>query len=196
MASELHLTMASISKRPMHLRPPLPIFLVGLVASFVFFAMPMVAAHGPRIGFTSQLTRNKPQHARRANSNRTRLESNDLPDVVGFLNAAGKAFDEARRRLKRDGVVGTQDLNPEGHPVAFGDLPWQAQTAIGDLWYSMGDLRKIAPKFWNDVITGAWETAYQDLGELSRANRISKIRARRDSKLVRDAIDIGAVPDF
>ena len=180
----------------MNLRPALRTLIAGLVAPVALCAVPTVATADPGIECPSQPTSNKPQDASRANRNRAKLERNEVPDVVTFLNAAGKAFDEARRRLKGNGAVGTQDFYPLGHPVAFGDLPWQAQTAVGDLWYSMGDLRKTAPKFWNDVISGAWETAYQDLGELSRGNRISKIRARRDSKLVRDAIDIDAVPDF
>ena len=78
----------------------------------------------------------------------------------------------------------------------FARLPWQAQTVIADLWYNMGDLSdaSVAPVFWKQVTTGDWEGAYRNLRNFSQKDPRLADRARGDSKLLRDAIDIGTLP--
>jgi len=93
-----------------------------------------------------------------------------------YLNSAGDAYDQAAG---------------EG---AFAKLPWQAQTAISDLWYNMNDLRKRAPDFWRQVTTGDWNGAYQNLQNFTQKDSRLADRARSNSFLVKDAIDHGTLP--
>ena len=77
-------------------------------------------------------------------------------------------------------------------------MPWQAQTVIADLWYNMGDLRdpKVAHVLWRQVTTGDWEGAYRNLRNFSQRDPTLAARARRDAKLLRDAIDAGKLTDY
>ena len=79
----------------------------------------------------------------------------------------------------------------------FSDLPWQAQTAIADLWYNLGSLkdRRVAPILWKQVTAGDWEGAYRNLRSFSGQKTLAE-RARRDAKLLRDAIDIGWLQSY
>src|SRR5437660_8166415 len=84
----------------------------------------------------------------------------------------------------------------EASPTAnLRDLPWQAQTVIADIWYNMGDLRRKAPRFWNQVIRGAWQDAYDELNNRFAPNQRDdsalNVRARRDAQVLKEGIDSG-----
>ena len=129
----------------------------------------------------------KGQHARDALAKTpvsiTAPEAGQINEAVlnSKLNAAGKAFDDQNHR-----------------PGEFTKLPWQAQTVIADLWYNMGDLRdpKVAHVLWRQVTTGDWEGAYRNLRNFSQRDPTLAARARRDAKLLRDAIDAGKLTDY
>ena len=110
----------------------------------------------------------------------TREEASQINRIVlnSKLNAAAKAFDD--------------ELANAGQ---FSKLPWHAQTVIADLWYNMGDLRDAAPRLWQQVTSGDWEAAYRNLRTFSHHPSLAA-RARRDAELIRDAIDIGVLPDY
>ena len=110
----------------------------------------------------------------------TREEASQIDNIVlnSKLNAAAKAFDDK-----------------VGNTGEFSKLPWHAQSVIADLWYNMGDLRKAAPRLWEHFTSGDWEAAYRNLRSFSHHPGLAA-RARRDAELIRDAIDIGVLPDY
>lgn len=112
-----------------------------------------------------------------------------------YPNAAGAAFNTAKASLPGQQNSNGQELDPDGNPAEFKGLPWQAQTVISDLWYNMGDLSVKAPNLWRQMTTGDWEGAYRNLRDFSHGDPVLARRARRDARLLRDALDIGTLPE-
>jgi GH24 family phage-related lysozyme (muramidase) len=77
----------------------------------------------------------------------------------------------------------------------FYELPAGVQTAITDLAYQYGDGTNLAtrtPTYWNDVITGDWSAA---VNELNNFGDHFPTRRGLEAKLIQNDIDAGAVPD-
>lgn len=77
----------------------------------------------------------------------------------------------------------------------FYELPAGVQTAITDLAYQYGDGTNLAtrtPKYWNDVITGDWSTA---VNELNNFGDHTPTRRQLEAKLIQNDIAAGAVPE-
>jgi len=116
--------------------------------------------------------------ARHSTLSLTPKEADQLNRAVmtSNFNAAGKAFNNA---------------SPNAN---FIDLPWQAQTAIADLWYNRGNLTAADPKFWGQVTSGDWKSAVGHLQTLNTGNESLKRRAKTDAELLKQAVDAGTLP--
>jgi GH24 family phage-related lysozyme (muramidase) len=94
-----------------------------------------------------------------------------------YFDATGQAYD-----------------NKTSLGVSFSDLPTGAQTAICDLWYNMGPLSSKAPDFWNQVTTGQWQDAINNLTQdFSKDPRLDE-RAKAAGQLLQDALKAGTLP--
>lgn len=113
-----------------------------------------------------------------------------------YFDQAGRAFNQTKNNLAGGRTNADVAMDPDGNAMEFSKLPWQVQTAIADLWYNMGDLRVAAPQLWNQVTTGDWEGAYQNLRNFTQIDTTLAARARGNAKLLRDAIDMGAIADY
>jgi hypothetical protein len=136
----------------------------------------LVAQMSPYLGLTGKAAKDALAKSPLA-INKDQAGQIDRAAFNSYLNAAGSAF------------------NDSTDSTTFSKLPWQAQTAIGDVWYNMGDLRDAAPNFWQQVTSGDWESAYRNLMNFTQKDKVLAARARRNAKLLRDAIDVGALPD-
>ena len=98
-----------------------------------------------------------------------------------YFNATGEAFD-----------------NKTTLGVTFSDLPTEAQTAICDLWYNMGNLSSAAKCFWRQVYSGQWQEAIDNLTSKttpfsSSDDRLNE-RAAADGQLLQNALNAGTLP--
>ncbi|HSS12561.1 MAG TPA: pesticin C-terminus-like muramidase, partial [Rhizomicrobium sp.] len=74
----------------------------------------------------------------------------------------------------------------------FQDLPRNAQTAIFSVAHQYGtNLATRTPNFWNQVTTGRWQDAYDNLRNFGDAHRS---RRRAEGVLMLDAINSGDLP--
>lgn len=105
------------------------------------------------------------------------LNSHVMPS---YFSGLGTAYDNAAS-------------NSDYWPLS--DMPWQAQTVLADLWYNMGDLRHAAPNFWNEMRSGDWDAAYNNLMNFtSNPGDALYKRAQSDAALLKQAMDIGSLP--
>lgn len=93
-----------------------------------------------------------------------------------YFNSAGSAYDGASAKF---------DLS---------QLPWQAQTVLADLWYNMGDLRVAAPNFWQQMTSGDWQGAYNNLMDFTKKDDRLRERAQADGALLKQAMDACTLP--
>jgi hypothetical protein len=79
--------------------------------------------------------------------------------------------------------------------VTFSDLPSEAQTALCDLWYNMGDLSSAAPNLWSQVTTGQWQAAITNLtNNFSSKDPVLNNRAAAAGQLLQNALNAGTLP--
>lgn len=135
----------------------------------------LVDQMSPYIGLTGQAARDALKK-KPLNVNRDQAAQIDKSALNSYLNATGRAFNGASSSME------------------FSNLPWQAQTTIADLWYNMGDLRDSAPTLWRQATSGDWEGAYRNLMHFTEKDKTLAERARRNARLLRDAMDVGALP--
>jgi GH24 family phage-related lysozyme (muramidase) len=94
-----------------------------------------------------------------------------------YFSATGQAYD-----------------NRTSLDVTFSDLPTDAQTAICDLWYNIGDLSSAAPNFWNQVTAGQWQDAINNLTQNFSSSPALDQRAAADGQLLQNALNAGTLP--
>ncbi len=134
---------------------------------------------------------------------------NVLTPYLGLTDGA------ASQRLTANGgltLTSTQDADLNNHVLPYyfnslgssfngtasfqlGSLPWQAQTVLADLWYNMGNLSVAAPHLWQQMTTGDWNAAYNNLMSFtSDPSSTLYHRAQSDAALLKQAMDVGTLP--
>lgn len=109
----------------------------------------------------------------------TSTQDADLNNHVlpSYFNSLGASFDDTAPNF---------DLS---------DLPWQAQTVLADLWYNMGNLSAAAPNLWQQMTTGDWNAAYNNLMNFTNDPSSALYqRAQSDAALLKQAMDVGTLP--
>lgn len=106
-----------------------------------------------------------------------------------------KELDQLNRAVMMSNFNDAGKAYSNASPIAnFSELPWQAQTAIADLWYNRGDLRVVAPAFWDQVTTGRWQAAVNNLEKLKTSDKRLNDRAKADAEILRQALEAKLLP--
>lgn len=92
-----------------------------------------------------------------------------------------------------------QQYNSASSVGNFSNLPTEAQTAIADLAYNMGNLANAAPNFWSQVTSGNWQAAINNLTGTNGQPPFSNSpglnnRAAGDGQLLQRALNAGTLP--